>query len=183
MSRKKRKHAMALPEREGNGRHKRPSPAELKRLQKEALLREARRVIGTVLDQPHRRGNRDQLCENALGRFVINRKLARELYDAGQEYAGIVYQHKRLMGLPGTYSNGPGMGHGHDDPEIADKIERLRVRQRDAYSCMRPSDAAPTRWLCVEAGPMEDVDLSDATRCERITYGLLALAKHFGLRP
>lgn len=174
---------ITLPEREGNGRQKRPSRAELERLRKEAILREERRVIGVVLDQPHRRGNRDQRCESALGRFVIAHRLAPELYDAGQEYAAIIRQHRRLIGLPSSHSNGPGMGYSNDDPEIAAKIERLRVRQRDAYSCMRPSDAAPTRWLCIDAGPMDDVDGADRIRCERIAQGLATLAKHFGLRP
>jgi hypothetical protein len=135
-----------------------------------------------VMRQPHRRMNIDQRCENPLGRFVIALRLAPELYDAGQEYAGIVRSHRRLMGLPGVLSNGPGSGHRCEDADIAEKVERLRVRSRDAYSAMRPSDARITKGLCVEAGPSDDADLNDPAAVISLTWGLNALAVHFGMK-
>jgi len=181
MARHKRKLAIVPIEREGNGRHRRPSRAEMERQAEIAREREARKIKGVVLDQPHRRGNTDQRCENALGRFVIALRLAPELYDAGQEYGGIVRSHRRLTGLPGVLSNGPGAGHTCDDDEIREKIERLRTRSRDAFSSMRPADASLTRWLCVDAGPSDDVDMNDASAVLRIREGLYALAVHFGM--
>jgi hypothetical protein len=148
-----------------------------------AAEREARKIIGVVLDQPHRRGNTDQRCESALGRFVIAHRLAPELFDAGQEYAAVVRSHRRLLGLPGVLSNGPGLGHRADDPDIAEKIERLRVRSRDAFSAMRSTDAKLTRWLCCDAGPMDDISPDDPIAIRNITWGLHALAVHFGLIP
>ena len=40
-----------------------------------------------VLAQPHRRGSRSQLAECPLGRFCLEHKLDRELFDAGEAYA------------------------------------------------------------------------------------------------
>jgi hypothetical protein len=183
MSRRKRKLSIIPIEREGNGRAKRPSRAEMERQARIAAEREARKIIGVVLDQPHRRGNTDQRCESALGRFVIAHRLAPELFDAGQEYAAVVRSHRRLLGLPGVLSNGPGLGHRADDPDIAEKIERLRVRSRDAFSAMRSTDAKLTRWLCCDAGPMDDISPDDPIAIRNITWGLHALAVHFGLIP
>jgi hypothetical protein len=73
------------------------------------------------------------------------------------------------------------MGWTHDDAEIAEKLERLRVRARDAYSAMRPRDAATTRWLCCEAGPLDDLDASDRERGDKAEWGLYDLAIHFGM--
>lgn len=42
-----------------------------------------------VLAQPHRRGNRSQLAESPLGRFVLENRLERELFDAGEAYAAM----------------------------------------------------------------------------------------------
>ena len=178
MGKAKRKHELAPHPREGNGRQQRPSAAE----REEARLMKLHAERLQVMRQPHRRMNIDQRCENPLGRFVIALRLAPELYDAGQEYAGIVRSHRRLMGLPGVLSNGPGSGHRCEDADIAEKVERLRVRSRDAYSAMRPSDARITKWLCVEAGPSDDVDLNDPAAVISLTWGLNALAVHFGMK-
>jgi hypothetical protein len=47
----------------------------------------------TVLKQPHRRGDADQFCESAVGRFVLQHKLPRAVYDASQEWAGLIRHH------------------------------------------------------------------------------------------
>lgn len=64
--------------------NKRPaqSIAEAQRAAEECEMR-------VVLAQPHRRGNRSQLAESPLGRFVLENKLDRELFDAGEAYAGL----------------------------------------------------------------------------------------------
>lgn len=45
-----------------------------------------------VLAQPHRRGNRSQLAESPLGRFVLENRLDRELFDAGEAYGSLKRQ-------------------------------------------------------------------------------------------
>lgn len=70
--------------REPNGRHKRAID-----LQNEDNARQAQEAMATVLAQPHRKGNRDVMCESPLGRFVLKYALERELYEAGLLYASI----------------------------------------------------------------------------------------------
>jgi hypothetical protein len=169
------------PRREANGRKKRPSRADMDRIRQQMEERKRRQIMGVVLDQPHRRGNPDQRCENALGRFVLTHRLDRALYDAGQEFAGINRQLRRMIGLPGVYSNGPGRGYRADDADVADKIERLRTRLRDAKSAIRPRDYSTTLWLTLHAGPMDDMNAGDDQSIDAAKHGLLALAVHFGM--
>jgi hypothetical protein len=43
-----------------------------------------------VLSQPHRRGDSDQFCESAAGRFVLRHALPRPVFDACQEWANLI---------------------------------------------------------------------------------------------
>ena len=72
------------PRREPSGRRQR-TPQRIADAQKAAEESEMR----VVLAQPHRRGNRSQLAESPLGRFVLAHSLDRELFDAGEVYAGL----------------------------------------------------------------------------------------------
>lgn len=173
--------AIAIKNRERNGRHKRPSRAEMERLAKLAAEREERKVKGVVLDQPHRRGNPDQRCENALGRFVVEEKLKPELYEAGDEFARLTLTWRRLKALPGVIHHGPGNAVTCDEQQLADKINRLARDMRDADSAMRPSDAAAVRWLTLQAGPMDDAKDHGEEFMTRCRDGLYALARHFGM--
>jgi hypothetical protein len=62
----------------GNGNLKAPSAAQRHRTAQDLIDIEK----SVVLAQPHRRGNRDQLCESPLGRLILRRKLSPVLYDA-----------------------------------------------------------------------------------------------------
>lgn len=67
----------------------------------------------TVLAQPHRRGNTSQLCASALGRFCLRMKLQPALYEAGQEYAGLIRRWRSAKGVPDpeiTSALGNGVG-------------------------------------------------------------------------
>lgn len=72
--------------REPNGRRSRTEPKE--------------RIEGTVLNQPHRRGNTDQKCASVFGRFCLRNKLRTELYDAGEEYASVTRRWQTAKGIP-----------------------------------------------------------------------------------
>lgn len=83
--------------RERNGRIQRPTTVA----QIEAAEAEQRRhEMSVVLAQPHRRGDEDQLCASALGRFVKAHGLRRELYDAGEQYANLKRQWLAFFGAP-----------------------------------------------------------------------------------
>jgi len=56
--------------------------------------------MATVLAQPHRMGSRSQLRENALGRFVEDNRLRRELYDAGRAYGALKSKWRAAKGAP-----------------------------------------------------------------------------------
>jgi hypothetical protein len=168
---------MKLKRREKNGRLVRPSKAEREAARLQAL--HAERVV--VLAQSHRRGNIDQRCESPLGRFVIARKLKPELYDAGEHFQTIVMTWRRLKGLPGVLSNGPGSPVSHDDDAIADRINSLARRMRDADAAMQNRDASAVRWLLFDCPPMDDA--TDPDLCRRIEWGLHDLAIHFGMIP
>jgi hypothetical protein len=60
----------------------------------------------TVLAQPHRRGDLDQLVESTLRRLVIRHKLRREYFDAGIEYGGLVRHFYHAKGIQLDFSEG-----------------------------------------------------------------------------
>lgn len=175
----RRKNKVIPDERHPGGKLKQPTRAQIIAAQREAAQKAREEVIGVALNQPHRRKDESPRVECALGRFLKARKLREEYWHAGQEYARLIRTHRRLVGIPGVLSNGPGAGHIVDDEKLRDVIETLRRDIRNATSSMRPRDYKDTRWLCVEAGPMDDVDLSDEDRCRRIEWGLWDLACHF----
>lgn len=106
----------------------------------------------TVLSQPHRRGEReDQKQASPLGRFVIRHKLREELYDAGNEYGGMVrcfYAAKlpagAIRGIPQLPGDDRGSGNGVS-PEKAAWLEKelhrleapLKTLSRRGFSALR----------------------------------------------
>lgn len=87
-------------------------------------------MMETVLAQPHRRGSRDQRCENALGRLVLRLKLRPELYDAGEEYRAIVARYRAARGVPiGLRVVTPGPTREDQDAALARaRTDNLRRR-------------------------------------------------------
>jgi hypothetical protein len=65
-----------------NGNIKQPNAAQRHKTAQELIDLEK----SVVLAQPHRRGDRNQLCESPLGRLVLRRKLSLVIYDAPLEY-------------------------------------------------------------------------------------------------
>lgn len=92
-----------------NGRLRQPTKAE----REAAAKTKEQEAMQTVLAQPHRRGNTSQLCASALGRFCLRMKLQPALYEAGQEYAGLIRRWRSAKGVPdpeitGALGNGTG---------------------------------------------------------------------------
>jgi hypothetical protein len=62
---------------------------------------DAKRLEATVqvLSQPHRRGDSSELRESALGSFVLDYACGRECYEAGWDYAVMVYRWRMVKGV------------------------------------------------------------------------------------
>jgi hypothetical protein len=79
------------------GKLKQPTAGERMTFQKQ--MEEAEMKV--VLNQSHRRGSRDQLCESPLGRFFLeNPMIRRELREAGIEFAAIKRRWRAAKGVP-----------------------------------------------------------------------------------
>lgn len=176
----RRKNKVVPAQRHPGGKLKQPTRAQLEAARKAEIEAARRAIVGVAVNQPHRRGDDTPRVECALGRFLKARKGRDEYWHAGQEYARLIRTHRRLVGIPGVLSNGPGLGHVADDDKLSSTIDALRRDIRNATSAMRPRDYRDTRWVCVDAGPLDDVDLADEDRCRRIEWGLWDLAIHFG---
>lgn len=158
--------------REANGRIQRPSKAE----RDAARLRAEQGERSTVLAQPHRLGNYDQLCASALGRHVLDHRLRRELYDAGEEYAATTRRWRAAKGVPEPFITG-GSGNGAGTTDEA--VERLEVRL-----------AAMRKYIAAESGEralatLDRVALDDMAIPSAlgflVTGALMALAQHLGM--
>ena len=87
------------------GRQRKPGPREPNGKPQRAPRAERKEdVVGLVREQPHRRGNMDQLCGDALGRFILRHGLRRELYDAANQFGTLIRRYYHVIGaaLPVT---------------------------------------------------------------------------------
>jgi hypothetical protein len=145
-----------LRKREKNGRLQRPSAAERREAQK---AREFAEQL-TVLNQPHRRGNPDQMCGDALGRFVLAHRLGREVYDAGQRYSMLVRRFYASRGIPMFMRDRGGSGRGISEAATAAIAEALKEIDGALVKISRPGLSA-VRTLCVfenEVAPAVEAD-------------------------
>lgn len=137
--------------------------------------------MATVLAQPHRQGSRSQLRENALGRFVEDNRLRRELYDAGREYGSLKSKWRAAKGAPMPDRLG---GSGADiDAEIVNGWGRkiadcetavLHCRSIDSRA-YGPAALGYVEWLCADGKDFpHNGDWRDAI------CGLLAIAVELG---
>lgn len=163
--------AEILPKRrEKNGRLQRPSKKQM-----EAILRSREESeMAVVLAQPHRRGNRDQKCESALGRFCIRMKLREELHDAGKHYANITRLWRVAKGIPSQLvKGGIGSGNGPSDATVAEWSRKLS-RVQTAMQRGTPEGYYAIRLLCLDN---EDVEyLNEAQAVD----ALVIMAREFG---
>lgn len=137
--------------------------------------------MATVLAQPHRLGSRSQLRENALGRFVEDNRLRRELYDAGRAYGALKSKWRAACGAPMPDRLG-GSGVDIEDSVVRawrktiirceDAVLRCREIDPEAYGVAALSYV---EWLCVDGREMPvNGSWRDAFA------GLLALAVELG---
>lgn len=158
--------------REQSGRLQRPSKEE----REAARLRREAGERATVLAQPHRRGNLDQLCASALGRHVLDAGLRRELYDAGEEYAETVRRWRALKGVPvGLSAIGAGTGGEIADETVRRICDRL-FRMRQAIT----RDGGANALIAIDRVALDHEALPGAVGF-RVTGALITLAVHLGL--
>lgn len=169
MSRTGRKRMMVL--REQNGRPQRPSAAE----REAARLKREQGERSVVLAQPHRRGNYDQLCSSALGRHVLDCRLRRELYDAGEEYAETTRRWRAAKGVPEPFIKGArGSGVGTTD----EAVQRLDTRLKSMRSCVN-AECGENALSALDRVALDDETIPGAVGF-RVTAALLSLAQHLG---
>ncbi len=160
--------------REQNGRLQRPTAAE----REAARLRREAGERATVLAQPHRRGNTDQMCSSALGRHVLDCRLRRELYDAGEEYASTTRRWRAAKGVPEPFIAGAkGNGAGASD----EAVERLSARLNAMRKYVTVT-SGPEALSALDKVALEDRDTPGAIGF-RVTGALCALAEHLSLIP
>lgn len=159
-------------QREPNGRVQRPTAAE----REAARLRREAGERATVLAQPHRRGNYDQLCVSPLGRHVLNSGLRRELYDAGEEYAETVRRWRALKGVPVSLQ-AIGAGSGR---EIADETVRRLCARLEAMRAAIVTNGGLQTLSALDRVAL-DQDTVPAPIAFRVTGALITLAEHLGL--
>jgi hypothetical protein len=158
--------------REPNGRLQRPSKEE----REAARLRREAGERATVLAQPHRRGNYDQLCASSLGRHVLDHRLRRELYDAGEEYAETVRRWRAAKGVPVGLS-AIGVGSGRDMADEA--VKRLGIRLNAMRQAVT-TDGGPQALIALDRVALDQETLPGAIGF-RVTGALITLATHLGL--
>lgn len=131
-----------------------------------------------VLNQPHRQGEESQLAGSALGRFVLRRRLRREYFDAGEQWAST--KRKWLSCRDAPLPDQPGGGTGGDVPmEVYDGWLKA-----DAEASRAMERAAGLEGLsAVRALAFEDADLPPAYPPLPVARALAALAVHYGLLP
>lgn len=112
--------AITPPERFPCGKIKKPRTLQ-QIAEAERALQEGEMKV--VLAQPHRLGNRSQLAESPFGRFCLEHKLKRELYDAGEAYAALARKWGSAWGSPSPDRLG---GNGFDpETDMAKKWKKL----------------------------------------------------------
>jgi hypothetical protein len=166
--------------REPNGQLKRPSRGERESFAKR--LEEAE--MQTVLAQPHRRGNRDQRCETALGRFFIAYpRLRDELFDAAKEYAGLKGRWRAAKGAPSNLISGGAAAHSGPGP--SDRKVRAWGAQiaaiEQAVASASPLGLGPMQWLVVEdreTPPHQHFAVVAALRSVAVATGRLCERDH-----
>ena len=158
--------------REPSGKLQRPTAAE----REAARLRREAGERATVLAQPHRRGNQDQLCASALGRHCLDHRLRRELFDAGEEYAETARRWRALKGVPvGLQAIGAGSG-----TEIADEaVKRLCARLESMRTAVTANGGVET-LRALDRVALDHETLPGAIGF-RVTGALITLAEELGL--
>lgn len=173
--------SISPPAREKNGRKQRDNTKAAREAADRAQRLKTQR---TVMDQPHRQGSTDQKCATALGQFCMRYKLRDECYRAGEEY-GMLHRRWQLVvgGIKPEGHKGSGNVQEEATRAIADRITaQLASAEGALRSAIVPGAYPWVRHVVVDF-PTGDIRELPSIARNPITYGLLALAVHFGMMP
>ncbi len=153
-----------------NGRLRQPTKAE----REAAAKSKEQEAMQTVLAQPHRLGNTSQLCASAVGRFCLRMRLQPALYEAANDYAGLIRRWRSAKGVPDPeITSALGSGVGPTPEKVREwtteilRIESAMLRSsREWFFAMRS--------VCID-----NVD-PDATSEGYAVEGLMELARLTG---
>jgi hypothetical protein len=159
-----------------SGGLRRPTLAQIEEAERKKRLAET----ASVMAQPHRAWAGKQAghpwLENALGRFVVGRKLREELYHAGDYYALTFARWAAAKGIPHPkrrHMVGGGVG-----PSAATVAAWWReIEGMEAALRQYGKAYIHVRHLCLDGEDLPDEAASDALT------GLRALAVHLGRLP
>lgn len=136
--------------------------------------------MATVLAQPHRKGNRSQLAESALGRFVESNKLRSELYDAALRWAEARQKWVGAAGAPRLKTAERVHGSGNDvDMQV---LRKWRERDMEGRDAMRRAGGEDGLRAVVRLAA-DGLDLAPHTPAAPVIDALLGLAVDVGLLP
>ena len=156
--------------REPNGRAQRSTVAALEAIERDKRLQN----MSVVLSQPHRQGNTDQRCESALGRFCLKHRLAREIYDAAEEYRGVVNRWRAAKGIPMELRQGIGSGgDGPSEDTVRGWSKRILLMERALNRASNEARHAVCQIV------LDGFELG-ADQVEHGKIGLFALADEMG---
>jgi hypothetical protein len=127
----------------------------------------------------HRRGDTEQKLESPLGRFVLQRHLRTEFYDAGLEYGSLVRHYYRSIGVRLEINEGhPSTGAGVSAATtkwLAKEVERIE----EPLKKFNHAGFDGMRKLCVF-----ETDVSPGTEWStgKVLYRLALMLRKLGRR-
>jgi hypothetical protein len=154
------------------GKLQQPTAAERQNFEKQ--MEEADMQV--VLNQSHRRGNRDQLCESPLGRFFLeNTMIRRELREAGIEYANIKRRWRAVKGIPTDMRLNEGSGDDPSDETIRRWENQINLVETSIkHRC--PRAFGPFVQIAVDERPIridQSIPVMFALHAAAIALGML----------
>lgn len=155
--------------REASGRPQRPSVADLDEMNRTERLK----PMAVVLAQPHRLGSTDQLCASAVGRFILYHRLAREIYDAANDYLELVVRWRVAKGIPVRIRMHAGTGDGASSETVAGWTQQIARIELGIGQITKSGCVAMRRLI------LDDEDIIGQYEHETIT-ALYQLAREYG---
>jgi hypothetical protein len=163
------------PRREPSGRRQRPVGALAQQIDRERREAERQSAQAVALAQPHRRGSDDPLCESPFGKFVLDKKLRRELVQAADHYADLVRLWRVAKGIPTDMNlSAGGSGDGPSTKTVRAWEREIEVIETALRSCGWRSYLA-VRHLVIDRRELPDEE------ADCVKAGLRAVALALGM--
>ena len=131
-------------------------------------------IRAVVLRQPHRRGNLDQKCATAWGRFVLRNQFGQPMYDAGEHYRAVVQRWRIIKGIPCKRDPGVSDGVG----EVTDaKVKELTLAKTGMEVVM--AEVSQAGLMIMRDMTLDDHEYAQ-TMDKYVIPVVIVLARHLG---